>query len=459
MSVASDWTNPNDLDITLDIFGQQRLIQIYTQISLCFAVTDDSTYPAIVHTLSVGLGRLTRYFPWLAGQIVNEDTAPGDSGVFKIKPFEKLPRLVVKDLRDDSSMPSMEVLRQTNFPATYLNENVIAPQNTLPSAESTGPRPVFILQANFITGGLILTIVAAHSAMDMTGQGQIMNLLSKACHGVKFTKEELESGFLRGRNVIPLLEDANNLENTLEHQIIKSPTSSLVPTAIQGCSWTYFRFPPASLAALKALASASSTLHSKYISTDDALSAYIWKSVTRARFSRLSIKGESTFGRAVNVRRYLGIPETYVGFVQNMTYNKSSVNQLIEESLGEIASKLRYEVDPETSKLGYNTRALATLFENSLDKSVVSFGATINPSVDMMLSSWAKVDCYAMDFNLGLGGPECVRRPQFDPVEGLIYLMPRNPDGEISVAICLRDLDLEKLKRDEDFMKYASYIG
>ena len=57
--------------------------------------------------------------------------------------------------------------------------------------------------------------------------------------------------------------------------------------------------------------------------------------------------------------------------------------------------------------------------------------------VDIMLSSWAKLDCYELDFNLGLGKPDSVRRPQFAPVESLIYLMPKTLDGEIVVGICL----------------------
>jgi hypothetical protein len=55
-----------------------------------------------------------------------------------------------------------------------------------------------------------------------------------------------------------------------------------------------------------------------------------------------------------------------------------------------------------------------------------------------MLSSWAKVNCYELDFNLGLGTPECVRRPRFLRVEALMYLLPKALDGEIALVVCLR---------------------
>jgi hypothetical protein len=75
------------------------------------------------------------------------------------------------------------------------------------------------------------------------------------------------------------------------------------------------------------------------------------------------------------------------------------------------------------------------------------------------VSSWSKVDCYEFDFNLGLGRPESVRRPQFSPVEGVVYLLPKALDGEIVAGLCLRDDDMEKLKVDKEFVKYGKYNG
>lgn len=73
--------------------------------------------------------------------------------------------------------------------------------------------------------------------------------------------------------------------------------------------------------------------------------------------------------------------------------------------------------------------------------------------------SWAKLSCYELDFHLGLGRPEAVRRPQFAPFESLIYPMPRALDGEVAVAVCVRDEDMERLRADEAFAMYGRYIG
>jgi trichothecene 3-O-acetyltransferase len=460
-----------DLNDYLDVLGQLSLLKIYTQICFCFSVADASSHSAIINTLTNGLERLSASFPWLAGKVVNEGSGEGNSGIFKIKPLEKIPRLVVKDLRHDPSIPTMDALRRANFPFSMLDETTIAPCKTLPGSSdesASDSAPVFLLQANFITGGLLLTFVGQHNTMDMTGQGQIIHLFSKACRNEQFTSEELSSGNLARHNLIPLLDDSYKQGSELARQIVKSTPSHPIsnstndhpaPSPPPKCTWTYFIFHPTSLTALKSLATKTITLPSGYISTDDALSAFIWQSVIRARLPRLNPTAESTFARAVNVRHYLDIPQTYPGLMQNMTYHTYTLQKLVEEPLGGVASQLRSALDPKTSNLGYNTRALATFLNRTPDKNIISFTAKLDLSADIMLSSWAKLDCYELDFNLGLGKPEAVRRPQFEPVESLIYLMPRTLDGEIAVAICLRDEDMERLRADGEFAKYGRYIG
>lgn len=451
-----------ELNETLDILGQQPLMKIYTQICFCFSVPDPSMHSEIIHTLKSGLQRVSTSFPWLAGQVIGDDAGERNSGLFKIKPLENIPRLVVKDLRDAPSAPTMEVLREVDFPFRLLDESMICPRNTLPTPEelASGVLPVLLVQANFITGGLILSFVAAHSTMDMTGQGQVIYLISKACSNEPFTSEELSSGNLDRRNLIRLLDESEIKDSDTAHQIAKPTPAPLDPdepvTPLPTCSWGYFSFSPTSLASLKSLA--METVTSGYISTDDALTAFMWQSTMRARRPRLDPAAECTFARAVDVRRHLVIPQAYTGLIQNMTYHTYTLEKLIDAPLGEAASQFRRAVDPKTSNLAHATRALATLMDRTSDRSGISVTATLDLSKDIMLSSWAKEKCYELDFGLGLGKPESVRRPQFTPVESLMYLMPRAPDGEIAAAVCLRDEDMEGLKRDQEFAKYGRFI-
>ncbi|EEP82064.1 hypothetical protein UREG_06929 [Uncinocarpus reesii 1704] len=452
----------------LDILGQLPLLQIYTQICLCYAVADASSHPRIITTLTNGLERLSASFPWLAGHVVNEGSSENSSGIFKIKPLAKPPPLVVKDLRNDPSMPTMDALRHAEFPFAMLDEKVIAPRKTIPGSPDEpafDTMPVFLLQATFISGGLLLMFVGQHGAMDMTGQGQVIDLFSKACRNEPFTPEELSSGNLDRRHVIPWLDNPYISDSdAAQQQPVKPPSHGDQPapfpaTTPPKCTWAYFIFSSRSLVALKALATSASSPPSGFISTDDALSAFIWQSISRARLPRLEPTTKSTITRAVDIRRYFNIPQMYPGVAQNLNYHTSTLQKLIEQPLGAVASQFRSAVDPKTSDIEYRTRALATLISRTPDKNTVSITANIDPSTDLMLSSWAKLDCYELDFNLGLDKPEAVRRPRLDPFDGLIYLMPKSRDGEIAVAIGLRDEDLDRLKADEEFNKYGRYIG
>ena len=75
----------------------------------------------------------------------------------------------------------------------------------------------------------------------------------------------------------------------------------------------------------------------------------------------------------------------------------------------------------------------------------------------MALSSWTKVQAYDFAFGLGLGRAVAVRRPAFTPVEGLIYFMPRDDEGGIAVAICLKDQELEGLKGDQRWKEFTTF--
>ncbi|KAE8155152.1 transferase family-domain-containing protein [Aspergillus avenaceus] len=438
------------LDVELDILGQTAGLRIYTQICLCYRLPNETTHGNIIDTLEQGLSRLSATFPWLAGQVITEG-----NGIPKIKQYKEIPDLVIKDMRHDRTAPSMGDLRGARFPFSMLDESVIAPRTTLPSASDGPVSPVLLVQANFINGGLILTIVAHHSAMDMTGQGQVMHLFSKACRNEPFTDAEIETGNLAGRNITPLLDEPYQPGQELDRVILDPNFNETKQSIPPECKWKYFSFPGAALAKLKALAMESKT--TDYISTDDALTAFLWQSVLRARSPRLSQSDNTTLGRAVDTRRHLGIPQIYTGLIQHMDYHTTTLASLLQTPLGEIASDLRRGVDPRTSRLAFAARALATHIRNTRDRSLISFGAKHNPSTDLMLSSWANVPGYGLDFGLGLGEPEAVRRPQFAPVEGLVYFMPRRPDGEIVVGVSLSVDDMWRFVADEGVRRFAVY--
>ncbi|KAI9163989.1 trichothecene 3-o-acetyltransferase [Paramyrothecium foliicola] len=453
-----------EFDILLDVFGQ-CLITIFTQICFCFKTDDAAEDEELLRTLKQGLARLAHHFPWVTGQVVCENAGVGNTGVFRIQPLEVTPRLTVKDYRGDASVPSMEEMRRGGFPMNALDERIVAPRSSNSGRPGETIAEVFQLQVSLIKGGLLLTFLGQHQSMDGVGQAQVIRLFSKACRGETFTEEELRIGNYAPENTVPLLGNEWTPGSELTYNIYKDDPLALGPgsgkTVLPSGDqvWAQFNFSADALEALKSEAIRTLPAESTYISTDDALSAFAWQSITRARRTRFDPTTPTKLTRAVDLRRYLNIPAKHPGFLQCMTYHDSTMTRTVEAQLGAIAADLRTAVEPSSSELEYYARSLATLISRMPDKNGTSFIAGFDMSKDVMLSSWAKQDSYELDFGLGLGNPEAVRRPRFDGLQGLGYLLPKAPNGDIGLAMCLSTADMENLRRDKEFARYATYIG
>lgn len=448
-----------------DVLGQQPLLRIYTQLCFCFFVDSNYSLRPYVQYLEAGLERLYAAFPRLSCQVVNEGLNASSSGVFRIVDGGNIPRLVVKDLQHDPSQPTMETLQAARLPFSMLDESILAPRRTLPSPqESESEQPVFMIQATFIVGGLLLTFLGQHNAMDATGLGQAISLFSKACRDEPFTAEEIANGNMCGADINSSIltgesypSDAAD-EYVIAQSIPPVSTSTSAIAISPNCLWVYLNFPSTSLTNLKSLAIADLPPDTPFISTDDTITAFIYRSILRARRARLPPGTTSTLARAVDVRSHLHIPSTYPGLMQNLIRCTFDLHEAASWPLGKIAAQLRSTLN-KRERLADATRALAAKIVNSPDqRSSISFTANMDFSKDVAISSWTKLRCYEWDFGSELGKAEAVRRPRFDPVESLLYVMPKTLEGEIAVTLCLREEDLELMKGDEEVERWAQLI-
>lgn len=435
----------------LDVFGQNpRLSGLYTQLCFAFALdnSDDACQNLIVEHLEGGLAELAQDVPWVSGQVARDE-----NGQARIVPLDDLPQVIVKDLSDE--LPSLDSYRRAHFPFSWLDEDIIAPCKTLPD-ETDAPSPVFLLQINFVAGGVLLVVNGQHNCMDIRGQSQIIDMLSKSCRGEPIATRDLAVVNGPRQSIIPLLtgeeDTAGNAEPAKSQPIDDGEGEAI---------WAYFDFVSADLQRLKALALEDIT--SEFVSTDDVLSAFIWQSFTRARSYRLDVGStQSTFERQVDARGHLNIPRSYTGNVVCKTAVSMSISEILDSPCGAVASRLRRAIGSEAD-IGHQTRKAATLLHESLMKPKPSKPTVVSrpkvSSTDIKMSSWAKEDCYDYDFGGLLGKPVAVRRPNFPGWEGLAYTMPKSRDGEIAVALCLRREDLEALKRDHLFCQYCELVS
>jgi hypothetical protein len=454
-----------DADDCLNILEQRpNWARVSTNIAWCFQRPETTDISALVGTLQHAFEDLTAAFPWVGGRVINEgcDPARNNTGVFKIKPRDVPPRIIVKDHRQTPSVPDMNILRQAGFAIRSLDEAFFAPRNTH-SLVSKDVGPVLLIQANVISGGLVVVFSGNHSAMDMSGFAQVIRWFDKQCHGGSFTPTELEVGNMPRRDLIPLLDPTYQPGDEVLQQIPLVKTTAMAPNAPANAKqrlqahWRTFLFQSTSVADLKNLA--TSTRTSAYVSTDDTLSAFIWQSLARVRLDRLGPGTLSTVARACNARRLLDIPSTYPGLVQNTIYSKLPLRELADLPLGVVASTLRDAVTSEAPSVGHTTRAIATVLSRLADKGCLKIAARMDQSSDLLLTSHMGIGAYELDFRSGLGPAEAVRLTHLIEYEGLVYLLPATLSGDVAVTICLRDDDLALLEADGSFTQFCRYSG
>ncbi|GAM90453.1 hypothetical protein ANO11243_084970 [Dothideomycetidae sp. 11243] len=468
----STTTSLQQLDAALDICGEMSgMFGLYTQISMFYALPHDFKLDVVAHvtaTINAGLARLAAEFPYTAGQVIQLEALDSARRRYRMRPLHQAAQMDVKDLRQvadqagSSANITLAQLRAAEYPLSMLGEEWLAPCATI--SPELPRKPILLLRVCVLQDGVVVTVNGEHQAMDMVGQGAVMASLNKACRREAFDRNETSIGNTDRTHSIPLLGEGINVGSRIQRQMVAEQTALSEPESTAHapqptCQWAYFDVSAASMKALKSRASLD--IESGFVSTDDCLSALLWQSVLRARSVRLPDGQKSTLGRAVDARRYVGVDKSYPGFVQNMVYAGIAVKDLVQAPVGHIAALLRSKIDPAASSVGLATQELLTaLYRADADgRSKLGFVVGLALDVDLMVSSWAAVNCYALDFGLGFGQPEKVRRPRLVDCESLAYFMPHDKEGNGAVAICLRTEDMSELRRDNTWCTYARYIG
>jgi hypothetical protein len=445
------------LDIPLEIFGQNDVLSIQTPFVYIFPC-DEPDISKFTDTIQAGLVGLTNAFPWIAGKIVNTGRTGTSSGVFKITSHDPIPNFVVKDWRNDSNAPTMSQLAESEVPCSMLKEEFFAPITVLPGGDEDRS-PLLQLQLSIITGGVVLSAMANHQAMDGTAQDQICYLLDKACNGIPYTKEEIRIGNLEREGIVDIFDD--DWQPPLKSMYRANPPSKQKEQEDKpqddkvGHHWISVLFSPSSLSNLKT--TISDDLKSGFVSTDDALTALIWQSIAKARLGRFPPSTTTTIGRSVNPRKYLGIPATYPGYISNNAYSTHTLHDLATSSLSSIAAELRSKVS-DIPGIRDTTKEFATLLHRATNRNEVNLNATLDLDVDVIFSSWANMRGYNFDFGLGLGKPTYFRRMDHLGVPSLGFLLPKRPDGENILSICLRTDDIAMLRSDPVFRTYGRFL-
>ena len=454
-------------EIPLGPLDELPQLRTYSTLLLGFRVVHASDHEALSKRLQVATNILVHHFPYLAGAITSseetENTLNATKHVIHGK-GQEIP-VEVNNVRSDSH--SYQNIVAANAPASMLDGSIVGLGNGFPDryTEST-PSPCFKIKANFVEGGLLLTFGLLHTIGDGNSLGQVIKMFAIACRGDVIPEADIVAGNVDRQKSIPSLTWS---EPQLDHgnMLIKGGDSGDPVNgddhqgSTDGISmrWAYFRISNSKLIELKAAAAGTSLTEGDkdHISTNDAVTALLWRAITIARLPRIGQEGSTVLMRAINTRRKLDppLPAETIQNAITATYTEVNLKSFPTIPLSTLAFKLRRDLKVIND---HHVRSLATFVRSHKDKNSIGFGACCTPN-DVVVSSFASLPVYTSDFGDLLGYPEFVRRPTLTPTDGLAYIMPRSPDGGFDVAVSLRADDMERMELDKDLTYYMECIG
>lgn len=451
----------------------QIMPRLYTRLILFLPTQpssmQDQTF--IFSALEKGLQKTVAEIPFLGG-VVGEDKH--DSGKVHVAPGPGVP-FCLKNLEDDSDM-SYQKLKDSHFPLSSLGGDIKAPEDMISLGSNP---PVMAAQVNIVEGGVLLAIGIHHSAMDGVGFATVvqtwarntkLNLLlnglseDEVANPNSLTYRSLDRNPLmktsRTADVDPQVKIKDHPQYKLEPTPPPPQETEDAPTApptftLPPMTPTVFYFAASKLAALKSVTIPSSS----FISTNDALCALLWSSITRARTLPEDSTGgqeapSSLLGFAVNGRGRLSPPLTpsYLGNVNLYASARLPISTLSKNTeLKNIASAVRtanYELSNDRIQ---DVIALITSLPNVTDLKP-GFNSFLGP--DLAITSWRDMGLIGLDWGAGIGKVEAVRIPKVG-FDGLCIVLPALEDGGLEVLVGLEDGAMERLKGDESFLAVA----
>lgn len=271
------------------VFGQ-LCWDTYTVVILGFSDEPGTTRDEVLATLDKSALKLLEAYPSLAGQVIKTGQTATNSGKYEIVPYPphqgKSP-VLRKDCTE--ICPAYEYIVKADAPFAMLDGDVLCPVKGMGYQYEAGEdMPVFIAQANFVEGGMLLCVASMHNALDMNGQGVVLEMFAAAGRGEEYDPKLLVAETQDADTLVPFLKPG---ESPANHDSMRRPSTLNAGPQPKGPSrpidWHYWRFSAKALEDLKKEASSGRT----WVSTNDAITAFLVQrlSTVRVRLSLIHI--------------------------------------------------------------------------------------------------------------------------------------------------------------------------
>ena len=411
----------------------------------------------ILTTLRDALAKSISAFPIIGGSIGLMKQAPQIGTLAVQAPFFTAEEILTR--RDLRETYDYETIRKEDFPLDAVEFKLVVPD--LGANHSR----VLLVQANFIHGGLVLTVAVHHNVVDEAGIFMIMKLLASYCRG--------DDGSLlikpEWTDTTPLLNGKGNgcLEDHPEYKLRPAEESATQVTTYQeyiagsGTASAILFFPDEALERLKKAAMRVEAV--RWISTNNALCALVWSSATAARKLGKDVP-YSMFNMVVDGRARMDPPMSseYIGNVVFVTTRSIlPIPSLDVANIADTALNIRESV------LAINNEVIKDKIAAVMGVDDIGRLAPRGYSSQgrhLACTSWAGQLYYTLDWGKELGRVKRLRFPK-SLSDGIFVIFPRIPanddvglgEGGIEIQIGLDEEGLERLREDKDLNQYVQW--
>jgi trichothecene 3-O-acetyltransferase len=429
----------------------------YSRRLLIFRCASAAQRDAQLAALKTALQALLSRCPILGGTIVPlppDKAKDGKEDWRTIVPGQGI-ELIVRDLR--TVMASFEELEAAEFPSQDLRYDLLVP---VPQ-DLGNDRPFAACKVQFsaIAGGTILTVAMSHSVADGSATNELMRILSNETRIAQEHRSDEARPMTATTKLCLDRSVLRNITSSIPFNISDHPAYMSSPpaapdqtphpfTATSPESPVLLQISVASLAQLKADATPPAD---PPISTHDALSALVWRSVLLIRSRRAQAIPASTIGRIFmpsDARRHLNIPASYVG---NAVYQLTAAVDLgtLLSSSGLQAAAVAIRAAIVAVKPDLVASYMAELKERWVDWGFMVGTSTVGVA---MGTDWTSGVLYSDDWGEAFGPLVRYRYPGEGGAGNCIF--PKLPDGSAEMMVGVMSNEVEVLRGDECFGKY-----
>ncbi|KAH8903402.1 acyl transferase [Coniochaeta sp. PMI_546] len=439
---------------------------------LYFPLSDDEIRPDIVDGLRLGLEKTLGQYRSLLGTI--ERNTHGNFSIlakqtstvgFAVHSFD--------DADGNPQLPSFAELERAQFTSTSVRDQALLCAGiTLSMPATTQSPPVLAIQANFLSGGLALTIHFHHWALDFVGFGAFVHQWAENTRAVLCGTPlpEWDPACLdRSR----LSSQGHTGDGEAAEKNARPISAAKSRTVQQPVSHLLFHLQKSKAQRLKTLAEKE---NGTQISSYDAFTAMWWRLLTRHRartYSNLDINSPAPFFEAVNMRSRLTppLPARYLGNALFLAASSSQPQDMQltfkevmhDAPLWKIAAYVRRIADSVDSASFYRAleAAAKTPHEQEARGPLRSRG---RPLLSLKTTDWRTPNLYEADF--GFGRPRALRHlflgaARAGAANMYIYPIRELEDGEevFEFAVPIEKETVERFCADEEVTEWFDFVG